>query len=286
MGQRVDFSANASVYDRRHGLVLAPDMARRLASSGGLEPGARVLDVGAGTGRVAVAFANIGCETVALDPALAMLNECRRKASERRVSLVAGEGARLPFARGCFDGVILARILYLLPDWQVVLRETCDVLKPGGRLFHEWGNGQANEAWVQIREKARILFQRASVDSPFHPGARDEAEVDGFVGELGLIRGAELAVGPGPSMTLRDFVGRIASGEFSYTWSVPKDVQESCLPLLRKWCEDTFDLDQSVSIPRELRWTIYRKGQPACGKSAWLHVQVTRNFPESDLRFA
>ena len=129
MGQRVDFSANASVYDRRHGLVLAPDMARRLASSGGLEPGARVLDVGAGTGRVAVAFANIGCETVALDPALAMLNECRRKASER-VSLVAGEGTRLPFARGCFDGVILARILYLLPDWQVVLRETCDVLKP------------------------------------------------------------------------------------------------------------------------------------------------------------
>jgi hypothetical protein len=61
-------------------------------------------------------------------------------------------------------------------------------------------------------------------------------------------------------MTLRDFVGRIASGEFSYTWSVPKDVQESCLPLLRKWCEDTFDLDQSVSIPRELRWTIYGKG--------------------------
>ena len=111
MDRRVDFSSNASVYDRRHGSVLEPELARALASSGGLEPGARILDVGAGTGRVAIAFANIGCETVALEPALPMLKELRGKASEHRLQVVAGEGARLPFSRCQFDAVILARIL-------------------------------------------------------------------------------------------------------------------------------------------------------------------------------
>ena len=48
--------------------------------SSALELGTRVLDVGAGTGRVAVALAGIGYETVALDPALPMLNELRGKA--------------------------------------------------------------------------------------------------------------------------------------------------------------------------------------------------------------
>jgi SAM-dependent methyltransferase len=259
MGQRVNFSTNAPVYDRRHGAVLPLNVAENLASSGALERGARVLDVGAGTGRVAIAFARIGCKTVALDPAMPMLNELRRKASERQLEVLAGEGARLPFARNSFDGVILARILYLMSDWQVVLRETFDVLKPGGRLFHVWGNGQADEAWVQIREKARGLFQNAGIDVPFHPGARTEAEVEDFVMKLGLVRSAELPIGPGPSMTLRDFVGRVASGELSYIWNVPKQVQESCLPLLKKWCEETFDLERPVPIPRELHWTIYQK---------------------------
>jgi SAM-dependent methyltransferase len=62
-----------------------------------------------------------------------------------------------------------------MADWQSVLREALDVLKPGGCLFHEWGNGEADEEWVQIREKARRLFEGAGVKNPFDPGARSEA---------------------------------------------------------------------------------------------------------------
>lgn len=259
MGQRVDFSENAPVYDRRHGAVLAPDIAHHLASICDLPREARMLDVGAGTGRVAIAFAALGYKTVALDPALAMLNELRRKAPDDQIQAVAGEGARLPFANAQFDAVILARVLYLMPDWQTVLRGTYDVLKPGGCLFHEWGNGEADEAWVQIREKARTLFQDAGVNDPFHPGSRTEAEIDDFLVGLGLHLRNELRIGPGPRMTLVDFVEKIASGEFSYIWNVPKHVRESCLPRLKKWSENTFDPEQSVPIPREVRWTIYRK---------------------------
>ena len=60
-------------------------------------------------------------------------------------------------------------------------------------------------------------------------------------------------------MTLHDFVERVATGEFSYVWNIPKHVQESCIPQLSEWCQDTFDLNQSFPIPRELEWTTYRK---------------------------
>jgi len=259
MTQRVDFSGNASVYDHRHGTVLGMDTVRELASMAELPPGRTVLDIGAGTGRVAIPFAALGYNAVALDPSLPMLNELRRKANGGGIHSVAGEAERLPFPTGAFDGVVLARVLYLLSDWQTVLQQACGVLRPSGSLFHEWGNGEADEEWVQMREKARTLFEEARIKSPFHPGARSEADIDDLLMNLGLQQTRELRTGPGPSMTLREFVEKIVSGEFSYIWNVPKQVQESCLPRLKDWAEKTLNLDQSVPIPREFRWTIYRK---------------------------
>jgi ubiquinone/menaquinone biosynthesis C-methylase UbiE len=260
VSERVDFSANAPVYDCRHGAALAPDVARSLAMKAALTQGTRVLDVGAGTGRVAHALADLGCDVVALDPASPMLDQLRSKASTRRVRAVVGEGARLPFAACVFDAAVIARVLYLVADWRAVLQETHDALKPGGYLLHEWGNGTADEEWVRIREKTRVLFQDAGVAVPFHPGARTEAEVDDYLATLGLAQTDCVPAGPGPEISLREFVHRITSGELSYTWSVPKPVQEHCLPLLQRWCEQTFDLERSFPMPRELQWMVYRKG--------------------------
>ena len=68
-----------------------------------------------------------------------------------------------------------------------------------------------------------------------------------------------MPVGPGPRLALRDFVDRIVTGELSYTWSVPKEIQEHCLPMLKTWCEQTFDLGQTFSMPKNLYWTVYQK---------------------------
>ena len=258
MSARVDFSRNANVYDRRHGVVLPGDTARALASAAAFQPRARVLDVGAGTGRVAIPFSEIGCDVWALDPAHGMLEVLRGKASGLTLRLVAGEGARLPFEASCFDAVVIARLLYLLPDWRDALRDAVRVLKPEGRLLHEWANGRPDEEWVQIREKARALFEDAGVEQPFHPGVRSEVEVEAFLAELGLARSADVRIGPGPGSTLADFLGRIVSGECSYIWNVPDAIQRQCLPELRAWAEGRFDLGRSAPMPRELSWKVYR----------------------------
>jgi SAM-dependent methyltransferase len=259
VAQYIDFSANAPIYDCRHGSALTPDFAQNLLEASGLEDNARVLDVGAGTGRVSVAFAQLGCDVLAVDPAIAMLKRLQSKSAGGRLGSIAAESCHLPFQDQSVDAVVLARILYLLADWRASLRAARDVLKAGGKLFHEWGNGDRNEPWVQVREKARALFQQAGISSPFHPGARSEAEVESCLIELGFIRKAHMEAGPGPSMTLRDFLSKIESGELSFVWNVPRSVQDSCLPLLRLWCEQTFELDRLRPMPEVDRWVIYAK---------------------------
>ena len=82
MTQRIDFSQNASIYDRRHGSELSQDIARELASMGQLSYGGTVLDIG--TGLVAIAFAAIGYKTVALDLALPMPARVASQSSQQK----------------------------------------------------------------------------------------------------------------------------------------------------------------------------------------------------------
>ena len=172
-----------------------------------------------------------------------------------------GRGHTTPISkkllRCCCVGaaVVLARLLYLVADWRGLLQESKYVLKRGGTLFHEWGNGDASEPWVQVREKARSLFEEAGIAAPFHPGARSEAEVDSCLRNLGFLRKTEIEAGAGPAITLAEFLKQ--GGEFSYIWNVPKDVQAVCLPRLRNWCECQFDLHQPATMPAELHWVAY-----------------------------
>jgi hypothetical protein len=89
-------------------------------------------------------------------------------------------------------------------------------LSVGGCLLHEWGNGESGEGWVQIREQARRLFERAGLPVAFHPGVRSEAEVDEQLGDLRFGHEASVDIGRGPEITLREFLRRLADGELSY----------------------------------------------------------------------
>lgn len=259
MTDRVDFSANAAIYDRRHGLWVADDTLDGLWQTARIRAGASVLDVGAGTGRVAIPLAARGCRVTAIDPAAGMLAQLRAKDGECRVHTVVAEGARLPFQGDRFAVAVVARLLYLTADWRAVLNETCRVLTPEGVLCHEWGNGQDDEEWVRIREEARRLFAQAGVARPFHPGARAEAEVDDYLTSRHLVQQGSVQGGPGPVITIREFLRRLVDGELSYVWNVPSEVREACLPRLLRWADQTFDIEQSLPMPRRTDWAIFRR---------------------------
>jgi len=95
-------------------------------------PGERVLDLAAGTATSSEPFADAGVRTVASDFSLGMLRVARRRRPD--LSLVAGDGTRLPFADDSFDAVTISFGLRNIVDHRAGLAEMLRVTRPGGRL--------------------------------------------------------------------------------------------------------------------------------------------------------
>jgi SAM-dependent methyltransferase len=259
MTRLVDFSGNARVYDKRHGAA-ADDMGlKKVCEVARLEVGGTVLDIGAGTGRVSIPLSDLGYKVIAVEPAAGMLEQLRLKANGRLIETHQAGGSHLPVASGAVDAVSIARLLYLTPDWHQILDEVGRVLKPDGVLLHEWGNGNSDEPWVLVREKARSLFEAEGMVSPFHPGARQESEVEGYLASAGFHLESRVGIGSGVGTTIRQFLQRLVDGELSYIWDVPTDIRAKCLPHLRQWVETTLELDVPVPMPKLIEWTVYRR---------------------------
>jgi ubiquinone/menaquinone biosynthesis C-methylase UbiE len=114
---------------------------RRMTDAAGLQAGQRVLDVGCGTGTVAVTAAQIvGDEgrVFAVDPAGEMIARARRKARRAGVDVEFEVGAveSLPYPDGCMDVVISTLVFHHLTRrlQSAAMTEIQRVLVAGGRL--------------------------------------------------------------------------------------------------------------------------------------------------------
>ncbi|MBK7770916.1 MAG: class I SAM-dependent methyltransferase [bacterium] len=102
---------------------------------GGLR-GRRILEVGAGTGRDAVALAAAGATVVTIDYVKGSLGLTQKAAAQARadVTAVCGDGLGMPFPDGAFDVVFHQGLLEHFREPGFLLRENVRVLKPGGYL--------------------------------------------------------------------------------------------------------------------------------------------------------
>jgi len=133
------FASIADRYDAMNRLMsLGRDMYwRRLAvRSLSCSPGARVLDVGTGTGDFLPLLAEAGYRPVGADLTWRMMQVGREKLAERGdgFAMVTGDALSLPFASESFDAVINGFLLRNLQDVSAALAEMLRVMKAGGQL--------------------------------------------------------------------------------------------------------------------------------------------------------
>ncbi|HEY1332564.1 MAG TPA: methyltransferase domain-containing protein [Actinomycetota bacterium] len=133
---------------------------------------ARVLDVGAGTGAIALLAAEFGHRVTAFDLSPGMLAETSRKAAERGLDVEAIVGAAVEPPTGPFDVVIERHLLWTLPDPGQALMRWRDAA-PKGRLVLLEGIWGGSGPLHDLRERATRLVRQA-LDVPHeHHGAYD-----------------------------------------------------------------------------------------------------------------
>src|SRR5688572_22533106 len=111
------------------GQMLAVEQERVVASFRAPLERRRLLDVGTGTGRAAIALARRGAVVTGVDASAEMLAVARRRAeaAQAAVTLEQGDIHRLRFHDRAFDAVVCLRVLMHTPEWRRSVAELCRV---------------------------------------------------------------------------------------------------------------------------------------------------------------
>jgi len=128
---------------------------------------ARVLDVGCGTGSLAVLLAEAGHDVVGVDYAPAMVARARAKAAAaaRAVEFRVGDAADPAEPPGTVDVVLCRHVLWALPDPAAALARWAGLLTPGGRLLlveGRWSTGGGLAA-AEVARLVGTVRQEADV---------------------------------------------------------------------------------------------------------------------------
>jgi ubiquinone/menaquinone biosynthesis C-methylase UbiE len=125
------YDAAAVTHDRLNVPAMFAAPARDLGARMDFANARAALDVGAGSGIVAMQAATVCPVAVAVDPSVAMLRRARANGIAR---VVVGAAPGLPFADASFDRVTAGFVLSHVASYEAALADMVRVLRPGGKV--------------------------------------------------------------------------------------------------------------------------------------------------------
>ncbi|MGH9263134.1 MAG: class I SAM-dependent methyltransferase [Acidimicrobiales bacterium] len=140
----------------------------------GMRPGATVIDLAAGTGKLTRLLVPTGAFVVAVEPVLGMRAVLRRSLST--VPLVAGTAEAMPLRDSSVDAVCVAQAFHWF-DAGTAFAELARVLRPGGRVGIVWNARDRSVDWVR---QVWAILDRVERDAPWrdHDNRPDAVLVD------------------------------------------------------------------------------------------------------------
>lgn len=246
----VSFERAASFYDETRRLpgpvleAVADLLAGEVAGRG------RALEIGIGTGRIALPLHARGVRLAGVDLAPAMLERLAANAGGRSpLPLAVADATRLPFHDGSFAAVLASHVLHLVTEWREAADEALRVLVPGGVLLVDFGGGTPAPWSVTCEE----LAGRHGV-AAIRPGTSSADELAAHLGDR--VRRRELSLVP---MTVTRSLGRdLDDWErqiHAWTWPYPPEQMARATAEVRRWAaEEGIRLDEEVEIVRTIRW--------------------------------
>jgi MOSC domain-containing protein YiiM/SAM-dependent methyltransferase len=164
------FAAGAAAYERGRP-DYSPEAIAALVRELGIGPGARVLDLAAGTGKLTRELVATGADLVAVEP----ISEMRAKLEGAVPSAEALEGTAeaIPLPNHSVDAVVIGQAFHWFDSVRAV-SEIRRVLRPSGAVGLIWQVRHADRPWL---ERLEAIINRADDG---HPRFRTGAWREGF----------------------------------------------------------------------------------------------------------
>lgn len=189
---KANFDASAQNYDEfENGTGLFSFLSTELARVADVEEGARVVDVGCGTGvstRVLLLMVGRGGHVTGIDFSQKMLEQARRRCSTfANVDFIEGDAEKLEGLLGdrTYDAVLYNACIFLMPDAGSSLRGARNSVKPGGRIAMNFVEG----SYIDGRELFTELFPEWTGNGfPAPRFPTDTSKLEGQLAESGFTR--------------------------------------------------------------------------------------------------
>jgi SAM-dependent methyltransferase len=246
----MSFDRAAAFYDATRGLPA--DVQARLTAllTAELASVETCLEIGVGTGRIALPLAAEGVSLIGVDIAPKMLQRLVDNAGgEQPFPLVVADVTELPFPDDRFGACLASHLLHLIPDWPACVDEAVRVLQPGAVLLVDFGRNPP-APW---HSTTSAILRKNDVVLP-RPGMTDPGPVADFLGARAVGRPLaplSMTVDRTLAQDLADWEGRI----HSWAWSATDEQIGSALEEARTWASDTgWPLDRKVELHRTIQW--------------------------------
>ncbi len=132
------FDRAADYYDATRGFPPGEEahVASLIRDMANLSAASRVIEVGIGTGRIALPLSRYARAVYGVDLSRPMLQRLLAKQAGEPIHVAEGDISRLPFQSGSFDAAVAVHIFHLVPTWRDALGELARVLRPDAPLIH------------------------------------------------------------------------------------------------------------------------------------------------------
>lgn len=263
----INFDRAVGYYDATRGYrpEVAEAIGVALVEAAGASPATRFLEIGVGTGRVALPVIVQGFDYTGVDISRAMMAQLSEKLAELeertghrpRVTLVEADMEALPFPDEHFDAVVAAHVFHLVAHPWSAWSEALRVLRPEGTMLICSDSALSDED-VTVNGTWRTLVREAYGPIPNSSEAasrllREAAQRDPTlqIDELRPVHWEFVA-------SIAEELDAIRNRRWSNTWILPEPVFATCFARLEAWCGERFEGQLEAPIVRRAEFVIRR----------------------------
>lgn len=258
MSGSVSFDRAAGYYDETRSLSPRASRAQANLLASELRAGAACLEIGVGTGRIALPLHERGVALVGVDLSRPMLDVLIQKAGGAiPFPLALADATALPFRDARFGAAVASHVLHLVSDVEEALDELLRVVRPGGRILLDLGGGGGGTMGEWWRDGRRIFREAAGLD-PRPEGPELRPRVDARLRSRGAVPKELEPVSEVRRITPEEGICHLERGLYSYTWGATDEQRRRGAEALRAAVKERLgSLTQPVEVIRTIEWLAY-----------------------------